>query len=167
MKTILIKNHWFYFTIALVIVALDQISKYWAEQYLVLYKPLQILPFLNFTLSYNTGAAFSIFADWGGVQRWFLTAISLIASIFICWALPKRRYHINKVVLAFILGGAVGNLIDRALEGRVVDFISVYYREHYFAIFNIADSAISIGAMLLLYQWLMVERKLPEEDRDW
>ena len=161
------KPLYLYLVAALFIVVLDQVSKKLAETYLQLYAPVAILPSLNFTLSYNTGAAFSMFADMGGIQRIFLPAISLAVSIFIIFWIPKRKYHISCVVLTFILGGAVGNLIDRALTGKVVDFISVYYADYYFAIFNIADAAITIGAILLIYQWLVIERKLPENERDW
>jgi len=156
-----------YYLLAVVLVLLDQLTKYLAVAYLTYQQPLPVLPFFNLTLTYNTGAAFSMFANMGGTQRWFLVAVSLFASVFICWWMTKKRYHFTCLILALILGGAVGNLIDRAYSGSVVDFVSLHAGGYYFAIFNVADSLISIGAALMIIQWLFVERKLPEDQRDW
>jgi signal peptidase II len=101
---------------------------------------------------HNSGAAFSFLDNAGGWQRWVLTAISLVVSVVLCiwlWLLPKQQ-KLLAIALSIVLGGAVGNLIDRLLMGYVVDFISVYYHDFRFATFNIADAAISIGAALLV-----------------
>ena len=105
------------------------------------------------TLMHNTGAAFSFLSDAGGWQRWFLSAVAIGVSVFlVIWL--KRLTDTQKLqatALALILGGAIGNVIDRLWLGHVVDFIQVYYDEWYWPAFNIADSAITIGAVLILY----------------
>jgi signal peptidase II len=146
---------WFYLSI--LIVALDQLSKYAAEASLVLYEPVPIIPMLNITLAYNQGAAFSFLSTAGGWQRIFFALLSFFASIFLgiwLYRTPWRHWR-QSLSLSLILGGAVGNLIDRAYQGYVVDFIDVYYQNHHFATFNIADSAISVGAVLLMFDLLL------------
>ncbi len=136
---------------ALVIV-LDQLSKWLAETQLVLHQPLALLPSLNLTLMYNTGAAFSFLSDAGGWQRWLFTGLAVTVSAgLVIWLarLPARQPWIA-VALALILGGAIGNVIDRIRLGHVIDFIQVYYSNWYFPAFNAADSAITLGVILLL-----------------
>lgn len=136
---------------ALVIV-LDQFSKWLAETHLVPHQPLGLLPSLNLTLMYNTGAAFSFLSDAGGWQRWLFTGLAVIVSVgLVIWLarLPVRQYTVA-AALALILGGALGNVIDRVRLGHVIDFIQVYYSDWYFPAFNAADSAITLGVMLLL-----------------
>ena len=134
------------------VVVLDQVTKYIADSNLDLRVPLEVFPGLNMTLCYNKGAAFSFLANAGGWQRWFLMTVSLLLSI----ALVVWLRHVDRSRpylfwgLAFILGGAIGNLIDRTLYGYVIDFIDVYYGYWHWPAFNIADSAISIGAGLLI-----------------
>lgn len=140
------------FAIAVLIVVIDQITKQLAEHSLSLYQQVVINPVFNITLHHNPGAAFSFLSDAGGWQRYFLTGISLVVSlVLIVWLyrLPKAD-RLNGWALSLILGGAVGNLIDRALFGKVIDFIQVHYQDWYFPTFNIADSAISVGGALLL-----------------
>jgi signal peptidase II len=134
------------------VVVLDQFTKYIADSNLDLHVPLEIFPNLNMTLYYNKGAAFSLFSNAGGWQRWLLMAISLVASVALVYWLRKvdKNRKFLTLGLAFILGGAVGNLIDRSLYGHVIDFIDVYYEYWHWPAFNIADSAISVGASLLL-----------------
>ncbi len=143
------------------VVVLDQLSKQLAEQSLTLYQPLPVLPFFNLTLMYNTGAAFSFLAGAGGWQRWFFLGLSLLVSIvLVVWiARLKRVDGLIASALALILGGAVGNMIDRALLGHVIDFIQVYYELWYFPAFNLADSAITIGAVLLIMDSLLGSRR--------
>ncbi len=135
------------------IIVLDQVTKYMASTLLIYYKPLAVTPMFNLTLMHNTGAAFSFLSDAGGWQRWFLSAVAIGVSVFlVIWL--KRLTDTQKLqatALALILGGAIGNVIDRLWLGHVVDFIQVYYDEWYWPAFNIADSAITIGAVLILY----------------
>ncbi len=143
---------WPWFVLVLVVICLDQASKYWASLDLMLYHPKPIFPMFSLTLAYNTGAAFSFLHNAGGWHRWFFTGFSLIMSIaLIIWIirLPSVA-RLQLAALSLILGGAIGNLIDRALFGFVIDFIDVYYKNHHWPVFNIADSAICIGAVLLL-----------------
>lgn len=115
---------------------------------------IELLSFLKLILLYNDGAAFSILSDAGGWQRWFLSIVSFAVSCFIFfWILRlKPSERLLGVALAIILGGAIGNLIDRVLLGHVVDFILLYYRGFFFPAFNVADTAISVGAILLIIE---------------
>lgn len=141
-----------WFLLALVLVLLDQWTKWLASQHLAYGQPMVILPVLNFTLLHNPGAAFSFLSDAGGWQRWFFTGISSIVSVvLVIWICRLKQGQVWLAAsLALILSGAVGNLIDRVLFGYVIDFISVHYDQHYFPAFNIADSGITVGAGLLL-----------------
>ena len=136
------------------VVVLDQVTKYFAEQNLSYCAPIKVIPgFLSMTLVYNKGAAFNFLSDAGGWQRWFLMLVSIAISVFlITWLryVDKNRLHLA-LGIALVLGGAIGNLIDRSLYGHVIDFIEVYYRDWHYPHFNIADSAINIGAGLLIY----------------
>lgn len=143
------KGYWF--VIAFLVVLIDQTTKHWALLYLVPYQPIAVMPMFNLTLVYNTGAAFSFLSQAGDWHRWFFTGFSLIMSIVLSiWILRLAlKEKCQLLALSFILGGAVGNLIDRALFGFVVDFIDIYYGDHHWPVFNMADSAICIGALLL------------------
>ena len=136
------------------IVVLDQITKTIADRNLDLRVPVEVFPGLNMTLCYNKGAAFSFLSNAGGWQRWFFMAISLVVSIALVYWL--RDVDKNRKALTWgltlILGGAVGNLIDRSMYGYVIDFIDVYYEYWHFPAFNIADSAIFVGASLLIFE---------------
>ncbi len=148
------------------IVVFDQLTKKIAEIELVPHQPVAIFPSLNFTLMYNKGAAFSFLSDAGGWQRILFVALSTVISIFLFFWLKQitndeKQKH-NKLIqmaIAFILGGAIGNLIDRANTGAVVDFIQVYFSNAYFPAFNIADAAITIGAGLLILDMLLESRR--------
>ena len=141
---------WLWFSAAVIL--LDQITKQIAEAILVLHQPVPVLPSFNLTLMYNTGAAFSFLADAGGWQRWFFLILSLsISVVLLIWiGRLKSGENLMAAALSLILGGAAGNFIDRALLGHVVDFIQVYYAQWYWPAFNIADSAITVGAALLI-----------------
>jgi signal peptidase II len=148
--------------LAVLAVVLDQITKVAAENMLTYAQPVYILPVLDFTLLYNPGAAFSFLADQAGWQRWFFTIISAGVSVMLLvWLakLPRGSVWLP-VALTLILGGAVGNLIDRVLYGHVVDFISVHWNSSYFPAFNIADSAITLGAIMMA---LDVIREIKDE----
>lgn len=140
-----------WFGVAAIIIILDQVSKQFVVNALLLHQSMPILPWLNLTLSYNTGAAFSMMAYIGGWQRWFLSALAAIVSIILSFwiALGDSEKKTYLFSLSLILGGAVSNLIDRLLHGYVIDFIDFHLGTWHFATFNIADSAISIGAVLL------------------
>ncbi|HSH29215.1 MAG TPA: signal peptidase II [Thiohalobacter sp.] len=138
--------------IALVVVLLDQVSKVWAEAALAYGRPVEVFGWFNLTLVYNRGAAFSFLSQAGGWQRGFFILIGLIAvAILAGWLrrlTPQERWQ--GLGLALILGGAVGNLIDRARHGHVVDFIDWHYAGWHWPTFNVADSAITAGVVLLL-----------------
>lgn len=134
------------------VVALDQATKILASRALIYGAPLPVLPSFNLTLLHNPGAAFSFLADANGWQRWLFTGLALGVSAYLVVLLrtsePQTAGY--RAGLSLILGGALGNLIDRVLYGHVVDFIQVYYRDWYFPAFNVADAAITIGAALLI-----------------
>lgn len=139
--------------LSLGVIALDQASKAWVVHHLSYHVATRLLPVLDLTLAYNSGAAFSFLADQSGWQRWLLTALALVVAVLIVTYLGRleaRRQGLLCAALALILGGALGNLIDRVRLGYVVDFISAHWHEHYFPAFNVADSSITIGAALLL-----------------
>jgi len=136
-----------------VVVIVDQITKHWVESMFQLQERVSVLPFFDITLAYNRGAAFSFLADAGGWQRWFFAAIAVGVSIgIIIWMLRLKSHEKGlAIALALILGGALGNLIDRLMLGHVVDFLLFYWNGNYFPAFNVADSAISLGAVIILY----------------
>lgn len=142
--------------ITLLVIILDQTSKLLADHFLNYHQAVELIPMFNFTLMYNTGAAFSFLAQAGGWQRWFFLALTSIVSLFIYVWIRKLKSHqiLQATALSMILGGAIGNLIDRSIYGHVIDFLDVYYQQHHWPAFNIADSAISIGAFLLIYDTL-------------
>ena len=154
-----------WFTLAAVVVGLDQWTKGIALAQLDYGRPVEILPVLNFTLHYNTGAAFSFLSDAGGWQRWFFTAIALLVSLVIAVWLVRLRPDewLLSWSLSFILGGAIGNVWDRMALGHVVDFISVHYSGSYFPAFNLADSAITAGAVLMILDTLLQSRREKSE----
>lgn len=152
---------WPWFILSIVIICLDQITKYWAFRTLIPYQPEAIVPMLNFTLAYNTGAAFSFLSGTGDWHRWLFTGFSGVMSIvLVVWIirLPQSA-RLQSIALSLILAGAVGNLIDRILLGHVIDFIDVYYTHYHWPSFNIADSAICGGAFLLLIDMFKESKK--------
>jgi len=138
--------------ISALVLVFDQISKYIANTSMSLYQTIEVMPYFNFTLAYNYGAAFSFLADAGGWQRWFFTGLAAIFSvvIFVWITRLKSSAKLEAISLSLILGGAIGNLIDRLIFGYVIDFLDVYYQSYHWPAFNIADSAICIGAVLLI-----------------
>ena len=141
---------WLWLTLLCLIV--DQVTKHWVVGSLNLYESISVLPIFSITYVQNTGAAFSFLADQGGWQRWFFTAIAAIASIvFVIWLArtPKSQVLLS-VAFALMLSGAMGNLIDRALFGYVIDFLDFHWSGNRFPAFNVADSMIFIGAALMI-----------------
>ena len=147
------------------VIALDQLTKFLAERLLVMHQPVPVLPSFNWMLTYNPGAAFSFLAGAGGWQRWFFLVLGSLVSIALIVWLTRLRPEEKRLALALalILGGAIGNLIDRAWLGQVIDFIQLYYDRWYWPAFNIADSAITIGAALLVLDSLLGERRQPSD----
>jgi signal peptidase II len=144
--------------LAAVIVYGDAYTKQWAVDSLELYRPEVVTAWLNWTLAHNYGAAFSMLNDAGGWQRWFLSGLAVVVTLFlVVWLFRLRRGEWRTgLALALVIGGAVGNLIDRISLGYVVDFIDVHYRGWHWPAFNLADSAISCGIVLLLLDSLLV-----------
>ena len=146
-------------TVAMFLVLLDQVTKYLAVKLINPDATVALLPFLSLVLTYNTGAAFSFLAGGSGWQRWFFALIAVGASILIVWMLYRhRRETFLCVGLTLILAGAIGNLIDRLTLGAVVDFILLYWRQYQWPAFNVADSCISIGAVMLLWDGIFRSR---------
>ena len=142
--------------LAALVVVLDQITKLWVSNTFVYGESLAILSIFNLVSARNAGAAFSFLSDAGGWQRWLFSVIAVVASGWIVWLL--RRHAQQKLfcfALALILGGALGNLIDRIAYGYVVDFLDFYWDTYHFPAFNLADSAITCGAALLLWEGFM------------
>ena len=153
---------WYYLAISLIWLVLDQAAKWFMVAILPLCVPgechsIEVLPVFKLTLLHNTGAAFSFLHDAGGWQRWFLVTVSLgVLSFMSAWLYRiHREQKLLAHALAFIIGGAAGNLVDRVAQGYVVDYLVFYYDAYYFPAFNVADTAISIGAGLLVLDMLI------------
>ena len=148
-------NLWLWLGLALIILLADQFTKTLVVGYYQLGDSTRLTSFFNLVRAHNTGAAFSFLAGEGGWQRWFFTTIGIVAAVAITWLL---RAHSGQKLFAFaltcILGGAIGNVIDRVMYGYVVDFLDFYYGSWHFPAFNVADSAISIGAACLIWDEL-------------
>jgi signal peptidase II len=137
--------------IALLLIVVDQLTKIGFDHVLRYGERINILPVFDFTLLYNKGAAFSFLADQPGWQRWFFTFLGLGASVFILWMMHTHRsQHRFMLALTLILGGALGNVIDRIAYGHVVDFLLFYWQNWYYPAFNVADAGITVGAILLI-----------------
>ncbi len=155
-------THWM--IIAVVIVALDQATKWAIIEWVALYDRVPINDFLNLTHQRNYGAAWSILADAGGWQRWFFIALATVVSlVLVVWSWKERRAGSTMLIagLALVLGGAVGNLVDRVVLGYVTDFIQVWFGSWAFPSFNVADTGITIGAGLLILDSFLAK---PEEE---
>jgi signal peptidase II len=142
-------------TLAAVIVAADQVTKYAVVQYFAGHPPVELTSFLNLLLVYNRGAAFSFLSDAAGWQRAFFITIALVASAWILFLLRKYpQQRLFALALSLVLAGAVGNVIDRILVGAVIDFVDVHAFGYHWPAFNVADSSISCGAVLLIWDAL-------------
>lgn len=137
------------------VLALDQVTKYVIARAFALYEVVEVTPFFNLVLVYNRGAAFSFLSDAGGWQRELFIGIALTACVWIAWLLRKYSHQILFcLALSLILGGAIGNVIDRVLVGAVVDFLDFHAFGYHWPAFNVADTAISCGAVLLVWDAL-------------
>ena len=134
------------------VIVLDQLSKVAAVTLLTLHSPVAMAPYLNLTLVYNPGAAFSLLGEAGGWQRWLLLGVSVTVCLFLYHWLKKLEpgETVSAAAIAAIIGGAIGNSVDRLIYGYVVDFIDVYYNSHHWPAFNVADAAITMGAAMLI-----------------
>ncbi|NLO79462.1 MAG: lipoprotein signal peptidase [Xanthomonadaceae bacterium] len=151
-------------SVAGLVVIVDQLTKLAAERWLELHALVPVLPGFNLTLSYNRGAAFSFLAAHGGWQRWFFSLLAVAVSVFLIRWLRQinDRDRWLSLSIALILGGAVGNLIDRLLYGHVIDFIWLYYDRWSWPVFNVADSAITVGVVVMIAHMFLVK---PEQQR--
>lgn len=146
--------------LALILLIADQFTKVLILGYYRLGDATYVTSFFNVVRVHNTGAAFSFLASASGWQRWFFTAIGIAAALFIVWMLKSHAgQKLFSFALACILGGALGNVIDRSLHGYVVDFLDFHFAGRHFPAFNVADSAISVGAVLLILDELRRVRK--------
>ncbi|MDT3679844.1 MAG: signal peptidase II [Burkholderiaceae bacterium] len=147
--------------IAAAVVALDQATKFAVERAFSYGERLAVVPgFFDLTLVYNRGAAFSFLANAAGWQRWFFIALGAVAAAFIVWLLARHgSQRLFALALALILGGAIGNVVDRIARGHVVDFVLLHWQRFHWPAFNVADSAITIGAVLLVLDELRRVRR--------
>jgi signal peptidase II len=144
---------WIWLQVAALLIILDQLSKAWIVRHFAYGESLALLPVLNVNLRYNTGAAFSFLADATGWQRWFFAGLAIVVGLgILVWLrqLNARTQWLLALGLSFILAGAVGNLIDRLRLGHVIDFIEAHWKDASFPAFNLADSAITVGAALII-----------------
>ena len=148
-----LSNPWLGFLLAAVVIWVDQYTKALASAELQYRVPVEITSWFDLMLAHNTGAAFSFLATAGGWQRWFLAGVALAVSLVVAvWLTRLKRSELMLgIALGLVLGGGLGNLIDRVSLGYVVDFISWHYNDWYWPAFNIADSAICVGAVLLVW----------------
>ncbi|KRS20860.1 lipoprotein signal peptidase [Alishewanella sp. WH16-1] len=144
---------WRWWWLILLLIGLDQLTKQLVHQNMALYDSIELLPFFNLTYVRNYGAAFSFLSDAGGWQRWFFTVLAVVISTVIAvWMsrLPRQQIKLG-LALSLVFAGAIGNLIDRSIYGYVIDFFHLYYQTWHYPAFNIADSAICIGAALIIW----------------
>ncbi|WP_215395798.1 signal peptidase II [Rheinheimera oceanensis] len=144
---------WRLWWLMLLVLVADQLSKQVVIANMQLFDSIELLPFFNFTYVRNHGAAFSFLSDAGGWQRWFFTIIAVVIScVLAVWLARNSRAQLKlNLALSLVLAGAIGNLIDRSIYGYVIDFFHLYYQNWHYPAFNIADSAICIGAALLIW----------------
>jgi signal peptidase II len=154
-------GQWRWLIVSAMVIALDQWTKRLIETHLEPFESRAVLPVFDLVRTYNRGVAFSMFNDSSGWQRWAFSALALGVSVaLVTWlARLERRAQLQAAALALILAGALGNLLDRLRLGMVVDFLNVHWHEHYFPAFNVADSAITVGAGLLLLDALLGARR--------
>lgn len=149
---------WRFLPLALLVIVADQMLKAWMVYHFALFERLRVLPVLDITLTYNTGAAFSFLSEAAGWQRWLFVVLALSVSAVLIFWLRRLSVALHGVLacgLALILGGALGNVLDRLTRGEVVDFVHAHWGRHYFPAFNLADAAITLGAVALLIDaWL-------------
>lgn len=143
-------------SISIIVILADRFSKILALEHLTLHQPLALMPGFNFTLAFNTGSAFSFLASAGPWHHYFFILLTLaIALILLVWLMRSSKEKMLSFSLSLLIGGALGNLWDRLQYGHVVDFIDLYFKNYHFATFNIADVAITLATIGLLYQYIL------------
>ena len=152
---------WMWLGVTALVIVLDWLTKQWVSEALDLYRPQEVFSWLNITLAHNYGAAFSFLADAGGWQRvFFIVLASVVSVVLLVWLLRlPRQEWVTGLGLALVLGGAIGNLVDRIQLGYVIDFIDVHVAGWHYPAFNVADSAITCGVVLLLLDALVLSRR--------
>jgi len=143
----------YWLLLSILIIAIDQCSKYLAVKYLTFHQPVPLIPFFNLTLAHNTGAAFNFLGSAGGWQRWLFVGFAILVTVMCSlwlYRLPTKS-RLNAAAISMVIGGAIGNVWDRLDYGYVIDFIDFYVNDWHWPIFNIADSAICIGVAILAY----------------
>ena len=148
--------------VSLLVIVVDQLSKLWIERSMVLGDSFVVLPVLDIVRAHNSGAAFSFLADAGGWQRWAFSVLAVGVSIALVFWLRRLALAMQALLaagLVLILGGAIGNVLDRIEHGYVVDFVHAHWGIHSFPAFNVADAAISIGAALVILDALLEGRR--------
>jgi signal peptidase II len=148
--------------VSIAVVVADQISKVLVTESLTLYQRVPVLPFFDLVRLHNTGAAFSFLSDAAGWQNWLFAGVAGVVSVGILWwlfTLPRAGRATLALGLALVLGGAIGNVIDRLLFGYVIDFLLFYYRSWSYPAFNVADSAITVGVVLIIFDGVILEKR--------
>ena len=148
--------------LSLAVIVLDQLSKWFVAGHMQVYQTLYVLPVFNVALLHNTGAAFSMLAGQPGWQRWFFVVLALgIAGLIVTWLvrMPASSTRWMAAGLALVAGGAVGNVWDRLAQGYVVDFLQFHWHGWFFPAFNVADSAITVGAVMLFLDGVFLQRR--------
>lgn len=153
--------------LAAIVLALDLGSKQWVMANMALGEPLVILPFFNFTYAHNPGAAFSFLADKGGWQRWFFAVIALGISVALLVLMYRTRASekLSNIAYALIIGGALGNLFDRLVHGVVIDFLDFHVSGWHYPTFNLADTAICIGAVMIVLEGFLAPSEKAKQDK--
>lgn len=152
-------GNWRWLLVTIIVIAADQYTKRLITGSFELFDRLPVIPYFDLVRLHNTGAAFSFLANASGWQNWFFSGVALAVSVLILWWLhqqPAGRIVVP-LGLVLVLGGAIGNLIDRLQQGYVVDFILLYYERWSFPAFNVADSAITVGVILMLIDGFFLE----------
>lgn len=155
------------FMLSIGVIFFDQLSKYWAMTHLTPYEPVVCFSMLNWTLAFNSGSAFNFLSRAGEWHAWFFLSFGVIMSgVLIVWIVRLNTHdRLELLALSCILGGALGNLVDRIRFGSVVDFIDVFYQNHHWPVFNLADSAICMGGFLLLIDMIRKHRAAHMNDK--
>lgn len=161
---------WVWLWLSAAVIVLDQLSKWLVTSHLAVYDSVRVLPVFNLVLYYNAGAAWSFLAGASGWQRWFFTLLALAVSVVIVvWLrfLPRRQFRWRAAALSLVLAGALGNVIDRLWHGYVIDFLQFHYHGWYYPAFNLADSAITVGAAMLIIEGLFFRHRVENNNEHW